>query len=363
MTTICLDGTDKEALASYLSGIEEVINWSYEDGIKVDISDICGQCHEVFTTRAGGSMEVEFVYMGRSIRFLIQGRNLYLRGWKARDCVFELNHDQHENFTLDPKCIRLKTGLNYNKLVFGGVENTPTGLWPVRKAFDNFWRHAGGENINISEDVAIFAVIISEAARLRPVHDYIKDSFLSENPGLSKLGKHPSNPMYVKKYKKISAHIMENVDLMKQGLEPKPFKHEKLVIDSMESALSIVRILFRDAFNSGLFEHEKPPKPIFENTLDRQEVKHKRKQDKRKKKGKKGGGGSGGGGGGGSIGEEVPKGGGVRERLKGASYKHVSLLVLMGSLHILCFTSEIFLLVTCILHFDVLLIYIYDVSV
>lgn len=72
MTTICLDGTDKEALASYLSGIEEVINWSYEDGIKVDISDICGQCHEVFTTRAGGSMEVEFVYMGRSIRFLIQ---------------------------------------------------------------------------------------------------------------------------------------------------------------------------------------------------------------------------------------------------------------------------------------------------
>lgn len=162
---MCIDGTEVEAQEGYRNGIKGVVDWCEKGGKIVDISDLFGPGRYLCLTRAGGAMDLEVKYKERSIAFLIQGRNLYLRGWKARGNVYELNDTaQIENFTLDPKCIRLRDGLNYGSLV-GHLDCTLTGIWHLRNAFDQIWKHAAGQDINISKEVAIFAVHISEATR------------------------------------------------------------------------------------------------------------------------------------------------------------------------------------------------------
>lgn len=219
---ICLDGDDCEAREDYREGIRRVKEWCEAGGITVDVSDLFGPGCKVVTTRAGGALDLELKYKGRSITFLIQGRNLYIRGWRCQGKVFELDfEDQEDNFTLDRACIKLKIGANYRDLI-GGVKNVPTGLIVLQKAFDKLWRHAGGENINISEEIAIFAVHIAEASRFPPILGFICESFT--NLEFSRLGKDPSNCNYVTKYKKASGAVMENIDRMKAGEKPLPIK-------------------------------------------------------------------------------------------------------------------------------------------
>lgn len=99
--------------------------------------------------------------------------------------VFELNFkDQEENFTLDKNCIKLKTGVNYNDLIPRAVGWVPTSLFYLQKAFDNLWRRAEGEKVDISEEVVIIAVHILEASKISTyssVHMQILYKFVAKH--------------------------------------------------------------------------------------------------------------------------------------------------------------------------------------
>lgn len=304
--TLCLDGTPDQVREIYRETIREVRNWCKDGGgIVVDISDIVEQGDEVYTTRAGGALNVELVYKERSLTFLIQGRNLYVRGWSGQGKVFELNFGTEKIFTLDRRVIKLRVGVNYSKLVNEGVKGVPTGYYNLTDAFDIIWKHAAGEKVDISEAVAIIAVHISEASRFPYICRYICKSFTDLE--LSKLGNDPLNPTYVTNFKRISRTIMQNIDLMKSGLKPVPSDVSGLETKTMAELIKDVGILYRDALNEegSVFEHEAPPEDDpTENTMANLKDGRKKResyQDLNKQKRPKGGKGPKGGGGG-SIG-------------------------------------------------------------
>jgi hypothetical protein len=121
---------------------------------------------------------------------------------------------------------------------------------------------------DISEDVAIVAVHISDAAWYPYICHYICKSFIQLK--LSKLGIDPTNITYVTNYNKMSAFVMENIDRMKSGKEPQPIRIHGLENKTMNELLNDVGILFRDGYNEhdSNFQHEdRPSPPIYESTI------------------------------------------------------------------------------------------------
>jgi hypothetical protein len=72
-------------------------------------------------------------YQGKALIFIVDGRNLHLKGFTCPNGSFQLNLDeQREYYMLQKLCEMLNFCSNYHNLV-DGTDLTPTGINQLRK--------------------------------------------------------------------------------------------------------------------------------------------------------------------------------------------------------------------------------------
>lgn len=166
---VCLDADDESSLESYREGIRRLRAWCRDNGTCVDISSLCGEGREIFTTPGNGTFYMTLQYRGRTITLNIYGNNLYLVGWTGGlGGGFELMSGANSCMAPQGQTV-LKFGGNYRRLYPPGYESTRLGLGALRDSFDTLYKSDGGGSYRLRKAITIMCTHFPEAARLQCV--------------------------------------------------------------------------------------------------------------------------------------------------------------------------------------------------
>ena len=253
--------------------------WCYGQGHHADVSRLFDRECVMYTTPERGSFYPVITYEGRSLVFVIDGRNLYIKGFTGPNGSYQLSLDeQEENYMLQEDLEILDFRANYHAIAPGhNVGNTLLGLHPHRKAFDCLWAHKGGKpHPMLRQSVAMISVYICEAARFQPILDCASTSLVDDN--MSTLNKMSQLSKCVTSWKFLSCEIMTHINYLMAGQTPPEFNNRGISRYScIQDLFPEVRILFRDAnptvpsLNGDQcpFLDEDPPQyPVFASPVD-----------------------------------------------------------------------------------------------
>lgn len=247
--TLSLDGRNDEVQQHHLDFIAYLRAWCYQHGNRADVSRLFDRHCVVYTTPMRETFYPVVTYEGRSLVFVIDGRNLYIKGFSGPNGSYQLRLDeQEENYMLQENLQILDFNANYNSMTPGhDVGNTLLGLHPLRKAFDCLWEHKGGKpHPMFRQSIAMISVYISEAARFQPVLDCASTSLVDDN--ISRLNKTSQLSECVTNWKFLSREIMTHINYLMAEQTPPVFNNRGISrYSSIQDLFPEVRILFRDA--------------------------------------------------------------------------------------------------------------------
>lgn len=264
-TRICLDGVDgTEALPSYIAGIDSILAWCRANGTCKDVSRLFGPDSVVFTTPPRGTFYVDLESKGRCLELVVNGRDLYTRGWRGPNGSFEIKPKtqptQPMNYMIGDDVRIVAQRPNYGQLIpEGEVGFTKMGIHEFRRAFDKVFDYRGGSPGKIAESIGIIAVNISEATRLQGAFDTVCSSFV--DPNVSRLHDGKFDTLWVNRYGHYCEQGMIQIDQRMSGLVPEAIKIRDIKVESAEEILKEIRVFHYDAYDQGIFAHGPNPKP------------------------------------------------------------------------------------------------------
>lgn len=261
-TRICLDGADgKEALPSYIAGIDSLLAWCRANGTFRDVSRVFGPNSVVFTTPPHGTFYVDLESRGRFLELLINGRDLYVMGFRGPSGSFEIKSDTEAvNYMIGEDVRTIVMSSNYGQLIpEGEVGYTRMGIYEFRRAFDKLFDYRGGSPGTIKESIGKIAVNISEATQLQGAFDTVCASF--EDPSVSRFHDGEFDTLWVNRYGHYCEQGMIQIAMRMSGLVPEAIKIRDIEVESAEEIWRQIRVFHYDAYDQGIFTHGPNPKP------------------------------------------------------------------------------------------------------
>ena len=260
MLLLDISGPPKVVQANYKKYVQSARWWNYKKGIRVDVTRLFRRKKHVFTTPEKGTCCTVVKYKKDTITFIKQGRYWWVKAYCIDGKVHELKPDgDQKNYIECSDHTVLSFGGNHHDICNGDPGGSLTGLRYLRKAFTSIIE--GGERID-PKFVGLFVVYLGEGPRFEIVFQALYMNIPSPNsmrldyfiPWMNEL---------VRNWNKLSEYAMKYMHCLREGLEL-PELDQGIAfpgMDSIEKVLELVKILQLDAYNAGIFSHEKAQQP------------------------------------------------------------------------------------------------------